>query len=165
MREHLDTGEHSTTCVVERSTGLHCLSHTHKCTLMHAHICWIANSHHQVLVLSLFFILSPNLLLTFSPLLPSCYFPFPPPFIHWPRAPEVILGVPYTEAIDMWSLGCVLAELFLGWPLFPGATEYDQVLYITQMLGPPPLSLTKNQTKMRHFFQRDSHTGRWEVKV
>jgi hypothetical protein len=27
----------------------------------------------------------------------------------------------------MWSLGCVIAELFLGWPLYPGALEYDQV--------------------------------------
>lgn len=66
----------------------------------------------------------------------------------------------------MWSLGCVLAELFLGWPLFPGATEYDQVLYITQMLGHPPPSLTKNQAKMSRFFRRDVHTGRrWELKV
>lgn len=44
-----------------------------------------------------------------------------------PRAPEIILGLPFCEAIDMWSLGCVIAELFLGWPLYPGASEYDQV--------------------------------------
>lgn len=44
-----------------------------------------------------------------------------------PRAPEIILGLPFCEAIDMWSLGCVIAELFLGWPLYPGALEYDQV--------------------------------------
>ncbi|KAM7318155.1 hypothetical protein ACRRTK_022892 [Alexandromys fortis] len=42
------------------------------------------------------------------------------------RAPEIILGLPFCEAIDMWSLGCVIAELFLGWPLYPGASEYDQ---------------------------------------
>lgn len=46
-------------------------------------------------------------------------------FLH--RAPEIILGLPFCEAIDMWSLGCVIAELFLGWPLYPGASEYDQV--------------------------------------
>ncbi|KAB0391208.1 hypothetical protein E2I00_016844 [Balaenoptera physalus] len=40
--------------------------------------------------------------------------------------PEIILGLPFCEAIDMWSLGCVIAELFLGWPLYPGASEYDQ---------------------------------------
>uniref|UniRef100_A0A8D0QRN8 Homeodomain interacting protein kinase 3 n=1 Tax=Sus scrofa TaxID=9823 RepID=A0A8D0QRN8_PIG len=44
------------------------------------------------------------------------------------RAPEIILGLPFCEAIDMWSLGCVIAELFLGWPLYPGALEYDQTL-------------------------------------
>lgn len=43
------------------------------------------------------------------------------------RAPEIILGLPFCEAIDMWSLGCVIAELFLGWPLYPGALEFDQV--------------------------------------
>lgn len=37
------------------------------------------------------------------------------------------MGLPFCEAIDMWSLGCVIAELFLGWPLYPGALEYDQV--------------------------------------
>ena len=46
------------------------------------------------------------------------------------RAPEIILGLPFSERIDMWSLGCVAAELFLGWPLYPGASEYDQIRYI-----------------------------------
>lgn len=36
------------------------------------------------------------------------------------RSPEVILGLPYGCEIDMWSLGCILAELFMGYPLFPG---------------------------------------------
>lgn len=44
------------------------------------------------------------------------------------RAPEILLGLPFCEAIDMWSLGCVIAELFLGWPLYPGSSEYDQVI-------------------------------------
>lgn len=37
------------------------------------------------------------------------------------RSPEVLLGLSYSAAIDMWSFGCVAAELFLGLPLFPGA--------------------------------------------
>lgn len=45
------------------------------------------------------------------------------------RAPEIILGLPFCEAIDMWSLGCVVAELFLGWPLYPGSSEYDQIRF------------------------------------
>jgi dual specificity protein kinase YAK1 len=41
------------------------------------------------------------------------------------RSPEVLLGLPYDSAIDMWSLGCIAAELFLGIPIFPGSSEYD----------------------------------------
>jgi dual specificity tyrosine-phosphorylation-regulated kinase 2/3/4 len=39
------------------------------------------------------------------------------------RAPEIILGHPYTISIDMWSTGCVLAELYLGLPMFAGDNE------------------------------------------
>jgi dual specificity tyrosine-phosphorylation-regulated kinase 2/3/4 len=41
------------------------------------------------------------------------------------RAPEIILGIPYTTAIDMWSFGCILAELYTGFPLFPGESEME----------------------------------------
>lgn len=51
------------------------------------------------------------------------------------RSPEVILGLPFTYAIDMWSLGCVVAELFLGAPLLPGESEYHQLRRITDMQG------------------------------
>ncbi len=47
------------------------------------------------------------------------------------RAPESILLLGLNEAIDMWSLGCIIAELFLGSPLYPGPTEYDQVYPVT----------------------------------
>ncbi|CAG11571.1 unnamed protein product [Tetraodon nigroviridis] len=43
------------------------------------------------------------------------------------RAPEILLGLPFDEAIDMWSLGCVAAELFLGTPLYPGNSSYNMV--------------------------------------
>ncbi|BFU26643.1 Protein kinase domain/Protein tyrosine kinase, putative [Entamoeba histolytica] len=43
------------------------------------------------------------------------------------RAPEVILGLPYSTSIDMWSLGCITAEFFLGIPIFPGNSEYNQL--------------------------------------
>jgi serine/threonine protein kinase len=39
------------------------------------------------------------------------------------RAPEVILRIPYNTKVDMWSLGCIVAELFTGEPLFPGKNE------------------------------------------
>uniref|UniRef100_A0A3P8UI90 Protein kinase domain-containing protein n=1 Tax=Cynoglossus semilaevis TaxID=244447 RepID=A0A3P8UI90_CYNSE len=43
------------------------------------------------------------------------------------RAPEIILGLPFTVAIDMWSLGCLAAALYLGTQLYPGKTEYDMM--------------------------------------
>lgn len=48
-------------------------------------------------------------------------------FLSSSRSPEIILGFPFTEAIDMWSLGCLAAELFLGRMLYPGSCEYDIV--------------------------------------
>uniref|UniRef100_A0A4W3JLB6 Protein kinase domain-containing protein n=1 Tax=Callorhinchus milii TaxID=7868 RepID=A0A4W3JLB6_CALMI len=48
------------------------------------------------------------------------------------RAPEILLGLPFCEKVDMWSLGCVMAELHLGCPLYPGNNEYDQVRYIVE---------------------------------
>lgn len=57
------------------------------------------------------------------------------------RAPEVMLGIPYTSAIDMWSLGCILAELATGFPIFPGESEPEQMTLIMELNGPPPRSL------------------------
>lgn len=51
------------------------------------------------------------------------------------RSPEVLLGLPYTGSIDVWSLGCIAAELFLGLPLFPGTSEYNQISRIVELLG------------------------------
>ncbi|KAI3357533.1 hypothetical protein L3Q82_015943, partial [Scortum barcoo] len=45
----------------------------------------------------------------------------------WHRSPEVILGQQFTEAIDVWALGSVVAEMLLGFALFPGKCEYDVV--------------------------------------
>ncbi|XP_003412341.1 homeodomain-interacting protein kinase 3 isoform X3 [Loxodonta africana] len=83
------------------------------------------------------------------------------------RAPEIILGLPFCEAIDMWSLGCVIAELFLGWPLYPGALEYDQIRYISQTQGLPGEQLLNVGTKSTRFFCREtdiSHSG-WRLKT
>ncbi|KAF3948302.1 hypothetical protein ACB098_10G133700 [Castanea mollissima] len=54
------------------------------------------------------------------------------------RAPELIFGATqYTSAIDMWSAGCVLAELLLGEPLFSGESAVDQLVEIIKVLGTP----------------------------
>nr|XP_057932692.1 homeodomain-interacting protein kinase 3-like [Doryrhamphus excisus] len=83
------------------------------------------------------------------------------------RAPEIILGLPFCEAIDMWSLGCVIAELFLGWPLYPGALEYDQIRYISQTQGLPAEHLLNKGTKTSRFFCKDSDSpyASWRIKT
>ncbi|KAF6982479.1 hypothetical protein CFC21_000860 [Triticum aestivum] len=54
------------------------------------------------------------------------------------RAPELIFGATeYTTAIDVWSAGCVLAELLLGQPIFPGDSGVDQLVEIIKVLGTP----------------------------
>ena len=57
------------------------------------------------------------------------------------RAPEVILECRYDTAVDIWSFGCLLAELVLGQPLLPGRDEEDQLAMMIEMLGSPPGSL------------------------
>ncbi|TFK84674.1 Pkinase-domain-containing protein [Polyporus arcularius HHB13444] len=57
----------------------------------------------------------------------------------WYRAPEVLLGSRhYSTAIDMWSVGCIFAEMCMrGHPLFPGDSEIDQIFKIFRVLGTP----------------------------
>jgi dual specificity tyrosine-phosphorylation-regulated kinase 2/3/4 len=71
------------------------------------------------------------------------------------RAPEIMLGIPYTTAIDMWSYGCILLELYTGYPIFPGESENDQMLRIMEILGPPSSSLLSLATRKKHFFDTD----------
>ncbi|KAK5778813.1 putative serine/threonine protein kinase MRK1 PWA37_001293 [Arxiozyma heterogenica] len=54
------------------------------------------------------------------------------------RAPELIFGATnYTNQIDLWSSGCVMAELLLGQPMFPGESGIDQLVEIIKILGTP----------------------------
>lgn len=47
------------------------------------------------------------------------------------------MGIPYSMAIDIWSLGCIIVELFLGLPIFPGNSEYDMLHRMFEILGEP----------------------------
>ena len=61
------------------------------------------------------------------------------------RAPEVFNGsTEYSTAIDIWSIGCIFAELVNGVPLFSGNQEYDVLINIYQLLGTPSDSPLKN---------------------
>ena len=67
----------------------------------------------------------------------------------WYRAPELLLGAKkYTTAIDMWSVGCILVELLLGRPLFPGKTEIDQIDCIFKVFGYPNELIWPGCTKL-----------------
>eukprot|EP00294_Goniomonas_avonlea_P015907 CAMPEP_0114552250 /NCGR_PEP_ID=MMETSP0114-20121206/7027_1 /TAXON_ID=31324 /ORGANISM="Goniomonas sp, Strain m" /LENGTH=575 /DNA_ID=CAMNT_0001737119 /DNA_START=284 /DNA_END=2011 /DNA_ORIENTATION=- len=68
------------------------------------------------------------------------------------RSPEVILGLPYDTGIDMWSFGCILAELYTGYPLFPGENEVEQLACIMEVLGLPPRHLVDAATRRKMFF-------------
>merc|ERR1712039_777280 len=56
----------------------------------------------------------------------------------WYRAPEILLGAThYGLGVDVWSVGCIFAELLKKTPLFPGDSEFQQLLYIFRFLGTP----------------------------
>ncbi|KAF8380839.1 hypothetical protein HHK36_028334 [Tetracentron sinense] len=85
------------------------------------------------------------------------------------RSPEVLLGSQYTTAIDMWSFGCIVAELFLGLPLFPGASEFDLLRRMIEILGgQPPDHVLKEAKNTSKFFKRVGsvhHVGNSEASM
>jgi serine/threonine protein kinase len=71
------------------------------------------------------------------------------------RSPEILVGLPYTPDIDMWSLGCITAELYLGLPLFAGTSELNQLQLITHCLGPVPSHMLLAGAKTRKYYNVD----------
>ena len=69
------------------------------------------------------------------------------------RAPEIILGLNYTTAIDIWSLGCILAELYVGSPIFAGENETDQMFCIMEYCGLPPQRMIASSSKSKLFIE------------
>merc|ERR1712166_1644233 len=68
------------------------------------------------------------------------------------RSPEVIMGLGYGVPIDMWSLGCILAELHTGQPLFPGHNEKEQLMYQMEVPGIPPAAVIDAGKRSATFF-------------
>jgi len=57
---------------------------------------------------------------------------------RWYRAPEILLGSSkYTRAVDMWSVGCILGEMFVGKAIFPGNSTLNQIERVLELLGKP----------------------------
>ncbi|CAO1404976.1 unnamed protein product [Diamesa serratosioi] len=80
------------------------------------------------------------------------------------RSPEVLLGIPYDLAIDMWSLGCILVEMHTGEPLFSGSNEIDQMNKIVEVLGMPPKHILDQAHKTRKFFDKITTDGSYVLK-
>jgi dual specificity tyrosine-phosphorylation-regulated kinase 2/3/4 len=68
------------------------------------------------------------------------------------RAPEVILGIKYGPPMDIWSVACIMVELLIGRPLFPGDTEHEQLDMWMEVLGPPSQDLLAISGRKAEFF-------------
>uniref|UniRef100_A0A3P8QAB5 Protein kinase domain-containing protein n=1 Tax=Astatotilapia calliptera TaxID=8154 RepID=A0A3P8QAB5_ASTCA len=81
-------------------------------------------------------------------------------------APEVMLGLPYNEAIDMWSLGLVAVELATGLPLYPGNEDYDVLKFIIETQGQPPDHVLDSGVYTEDYFIEDKDKQqRWTFKT
>uniref|UniRef100_A0A3P9DII4 Protein kinase domain-containing protein n=1 Tax=Maylandia zebra TaxID=106582 RepID=A0A3P9DII4_9CICH len=83
------------------------------------------------------------------------------------RAPEVMLGIPVTEAADMWTLGCVAAFLYLGHHLFFSRCEYQMMQTFVHMLGQPnKRMLQEGRYSTKYFWMRKGIIERtWVLKT
>uniref|UniRef100_A0A669EG89 Protein kinase domain-containing protein n=1 Tax=Oreochromis niloticus TaxID=8128 RepID=A0A669EG89_ORENI len=81
-------------------------------------------------------------------------------------APEVVLGLPYNEASDMWSLGLVAVELATGVPLYPAENEYDYLKFIIETQGQLPDHVLDSGIYTDDYFIEDNYKQqRWTFKT
>lgn len=70
----------------------------------------------------------------------------------WYRAPEILLGEDrYSTPVDIWSIGCIMAELATNTPLFPADSEIDQLYKIFQALGTPNETIWPGVSSLKHY--------------
>lgn len=70
----------------------------------------------------------------------------------WYRAPEILLGGrQYSTGVDMWSIGCIFAEMATRKPLFPGDSEIDEIFKIFRLLGTPTEDVWPGVTSLPNF--------------
>jgi dual specificity tyrosine-phosphorylation-regulated kinase 2/3/4 len=71
------------------------------------------------------------------------------------RAPEVILGIRYGPPMDIWSFACILIEMIIGKPIFPGDNEHELLGMLIHVLGPVPETLRTKCSRKKEFFTSD----------
>ena len=76
------------------------------------------------------------------------------------RAPEIVLGLPYTQAADMWSLGCIIAELKSKIPLFPAVDENELLEFFLMVFGMPSKDMIDKCRKKAKFFDKNGKVVR-----
>jgi serine/threonine protein kinase len=81
------------------------------------------------------------------------------------RAPEVYLDTGISPKIDIWSLGCMLFELYTGFVLFPAYSELNLLLRHIQFFGFPPVPFMNdvNQHSLDYYFSKNRTTSNWEL--
>lgn len=72
------------------------------------------------------------------------------------RAPEVLLGLDFGNPIDMWSVGCILVELYTGKSLFPGENSDDQLELICSIIGDIPKEMMEKRKPIMNINNQDS---------
>lgn len=78
----------------------------------------------------------------------------------WYRAPDVLLGSrAYTTSIDIWSAGCIFAEMCTGKPLFPGSANDDQLIKIFRLMGTP------NERTWPNISQYENYKKDWQIYI
>jgi serine/threonine protein kinase len=81
------------------------------------------------------------------------------------RAPEVLVGSRYGPEIDMWSIGCIAAELYIGQPILPGSSEFDQLGKIVKLIGDVPEYIRKDSKNSRKYYIFDQHSKKHRIKT
>lgn len=79
------------------------------------------------------------------------------------RAPEVVLGLPYSFPIDLWAVGCCLYELYVGKICFPGKSNNEMLKYFVEMKGAVPKKVLRKAAFKEKHFDRDENLRIAEV--
>uniref|UniRef100_A0A672J0B7 Protein kinase domain-containing protein n=1 Tax=Salarias fasciatus TaxID=181472 RepID=A0A672J0B7_SALFA len=79
------------------------------------------------------------------------------------RAPELLFGLPFSEPIDIWSLGCLMGEMLCYLLFFKGHSAYETLQNIIGVLGPPPQHLLDAGLYTQYFFKKDRDS--WTLKT